>query len=232
MDEISNELKKQQKLARSDHYFYSYVTLIADKASVWLCHQHNLFSFDWIFLKLADKGVVGGVMDEILDDFKNCPDWIINLMRVMSLDCWKSICDFVIKITHSVLISSFWNLQIRWRNLGQVKNQYSKDNQYIKIFQTWLCFLIIPTVFIECIMKLELGGQSDYKVVQRILYQDYRVTVHQSLVVVTLEILFRFDFFSANSHSFCQIGFKLDKQLDHEMVQGLLFQGYKYTKFW
>ena len=33
----------------------NYIFLIAEKASVWLCHHHNLFSFDWIFLKLANK---------------------------------------------------------------------------------------------------------------------------------------------------------------------------------
>ena len=39
----------------------SYSPLIAEKASVWLCHQHYSFSFDWIILKLPGK--MG--MDEI-----------------------------------------------------------------------------------------------------------------------------------------------------------------------
>ena len=47
-----------------------------------VCHQHDSFSFDWIFLKLADKRG----MDEISDEFKAWPDWIINI-RVMSTDC-------------------------------------------------------------------------------------------------------------------------------------------------
>ena len=38
--------------------------------SVLLCHQYNTFSFDQIFLKLADKVD----MDEILDEFKNWQD--------------------------------------------------------------------------------------------------------------------------------------------------------------
>ena len=42
-------------------------SFIAEKASVWLCHQHNSFSFDQIFLKLADKVD----MDEFLDKSEN-----------------------------------------------------------------------------------------------------------------------------------------------------------------
>ena len=41
-----------------------------EKASVWLCHQGNLFSFHQIFLKFADKMN----MDEIWDEFENWPD--------------------------------------------------------------------------------------------------------------------------------------------------------------
>ena len=45
------------------------------KPSVWLCHDCNLFSFDWIFLKFVGKVA----MDEILDEFENRPGMIINL---------------------------------------------------------------------------------------------------------------------------------------------------------
>ena len=135
----------------------SYVPLIVENASVCLCHQCNSFSFDWLFLKLADKVD----MDEILNKFDNWPDQIINFRY-----CWKSLCltlssglliqfwsnlpetcrwtwmkswtstkyghwiiylrvtfpwllqkrliDFVISITHSVLIRTSWNLQLRW----------------------------------------------------------------------------------------------------------------------
>ena len=43
------------------------------------CHHHNSFSFDQMFLKLADK--MG--MDEILNRLENWPDQIIYL-RVTS----------------------------------------------------------------------------------------------------------------------------------------------------
>ena len=36
-------------------------------------HQNNLFSFDWIILKLADKVD----MDEVFNKFENCQDQII-----------------------------------------------------------------------------------------------------------------------------------------------------------
>ena len=42
------------------------------------CHNHNSFSFDWMFLKLAGKVD----MDEILDEFENWPDQIINLSYI------------------------------------------------------------------------------------------------------------------------------------------------------
>ena len=42
-------------------------------------HQHNSFSFVWIFLKLADKVD----LDAFLENFESWPDWIINF-RVMS----------------------------------------------------------------------------------------------------------------------------------------------------
>ena len=77
--------------------------------SFWLCHQRYSFSFDWIFLKLVDKriwmksqtssktGQIGSL-----------------LLELHPFDCWKSLCLTVISISHSVLIRSFWNLQIRW----------------------------------------------------------------------------------------------------------------------
>ena len=88
----------------------SYIPLIAEKASVWLCHQRNLFSFDLIFLKPADMVD----MDKISNNFINWLDQIISL-RVMSP--WllkKPLFDFVISITNPVLVRSSWNLQIRW----------------------------------------------------------------------------------------------------------------------
>ena len=81
-------------------------------------------------------------------------------------------------------------------------------------------------------MRLKLGGQLDYEVVQLILFPGYRVTEHQSLNAITLYRLFRYDLFPANSsYSLHRIGLILDGQLDHEMVQGLLFQGYSTPSF-
>ena len=53
--------------------YLTYVSLIVKKSLYLTYHQHNLFSFDWIILKLADKVD----MDEVLDKFENCPDQII-----------------------------------------------------------------------------------------------------------------------------------------------------------
>ena len=39
--------------------------LLLKKASVWIYHRNNLFNFDWVFLKLADKLD----MDEFSDEF-------------------------------------------------------------------------------------------------------------------------------------------------------------------
>ena len=53
--------------------FLIQVPLIAEKVSVSLCHQHNLFIVDRIILQLADKVD----MDKVLDEFEYCPDHII-----------------------------------------------------------------------------------------------------------------------------------------------------------
>ena len=45
--------------------------LIAEKASVWHCHQHNSFSFGQFFLKSADKVD----RDEFSDKFKTLARW-------------------------------------------------------------------------------------------------------------------------------------------------------------
>ena len=44
-------------------------------------------------------------------------------------------------------------------------------------------------------MRLKLGGQLDYEVVQHILFRGYRITVHQSLIVITVLRLFTYDLF-------------------------------------
>ena len=75
-----------------------------------VCLHHNSFSFDRMFLKLADKMD----MDEISDKIENRLDLIINL-RVTTPWLLKTLLfDFVISVTHSVLIRCSWNLQIRW----------------------------------------------------------------------------------------------------------------------
>ena len=50
------------------------------------CHHHNSFSFDQMFLKLADKGGHGWIPVE----FETWPDRII-CHRVKPLDCWESL---------------------------------------------------------------------------------------------------------------------------------------------
>ena len=45
------------------------------------CHHHNSFSFDQMFLKLADKVD----MDEILNKFENWPEWIIIILELHTL---------------------------------------------------------------------------------------------------------------------------------------------------
>ena len=89
-----------------------FIPFIAEQASVWLCHQHNSIGFDQMFLKLPEQVD----MDEILEEFENWPDQIMDL-RVMSLIAVKAswpLFDFVISVTCSVLLESSWNLQIRW----------------------------------------------------------------------------------------------------------------------
>ena len=81
IDEISDEYKNWP-----DRII---IPRVAENVSFGLSHQHSLFSFDRIFLKLADKGGWGGEGgggrrgvgrgDELSDEFKNCLDKIINL---------------------------------------------------------------------------------------------------------------------------------------------------------
>ena len=52
---------------------------LIEKASVSFCHQYNSFSFDRIFLKLADKVEKNGISDK----FENWLERIISL-RVTS----------------------------------------------------------------------------------------------------------------------------------------------------
>ena len=79
-------------------------------------------------------------------------------------------------------------------------------------------------------MRLKLGGQLDYKVVQKILFRSYSTPNLDR--VNTLKRLFRYDFISGNSsYSFHQNGLKLGGQLDHEMVLSILFRGYSKPKF-
>ena len=72
-------------------------------------------------------------------------------------------------------------------------------------------------------MRLKLGGQLDYEVVQAYCYE---VTVHQILIV---SLLFKDDSnmtsFPANSsYSFHRIGLKLSRQLDHKGYSAYYFE--------
>ena len=82
------------------------------------CHQHNPFSFDRLFLKLADKVDIGKISDE----FENWPVRIINFRITFPWLLKKPLFDYIISITRSVFIGSSWNLQTRWT---WVKSQMS-----------------------------------------------------------------------------------------------------------
>ena len=68
-DEISDKFK----ILPDWTIYLSYIPLIAATASDRLCHQHNLFSFDRNFMKLAANMDI----NKISDNFKNRPDWIM-----------------------------------------------------------------------------------------------------------------------------------------------------------
>ena len=79
------------------------IPLINEQSLFDFCHQHNSLYFDQIFLKLADKVD----MNDISHEFENLLDWIISLRVTSPLSLKKKpLFDFVISITHSVLIGS------------------------------------------------------------------------------------------------------------------------------
>ena len=98
MDEIWDEFKTGQIKS----LILELLPLDCWKASVWLCHQHNSFNFDRIILTLADKMD----MDEIWDEFENWPNRIIYVRVTSPWLLKKPLFDFVISISHSVLIGS------------------------------------------------------------------------------------------------------------------------------
>ena len=146
------------------------------KASVWLCHQHNLFSFDRTFLKLADKVDMNGIFNK----FETWPDWII-CFRVTSLWLWeKPIFDFISSITHSVLIGSSWNLQIKWTWMkswtGSKTVQVKLSIIELHLLDRWKClFSTLSSAFDQIFLNLtykmwlKLLGQLDHEVIQCIL---------------------------------------------------------------
>ena len=79
MDEFSDEFEMSLKPGKIGSFLLELHPLIAEKGFVLLCHQYNSFSFDKLFLKLADKED----MVEISDEFENWPDQII-INRVTS----------------------------------------------------------------------------------------------------------------------------------------------------
>ena len=85
------------KTSKIGSLFLEIHPVIAEKASHWLCNQHNSFIFDLIFIKLAVKLY----MNES-DKFENWPDWIINLKSFSHLIAGKK--PLFDCLTHSVLI--------------------------------------------------------------------------------------------------------------------------------
>ena len=80
------------------------------KSSDWLCHQPKSFSFDQIFLKLADKVNV----DEIQVKFKDWPNWIINLRGTSPWLLKKAPIWFCHQCKSFSLDRIFLKLAIRW----------------------------------------------------------------------------------------------------------------------
>ena len=78
MDEISNEFETWPDQIIC---LFSNIPLVVEKASIRLCYQHNSFSLDGMFLKLADKVD----MYEIFNEFETWPDQIICLLSYILL---------------------------------------------------------------------------------------------------------------------------------------------------
>ena len=115
-----------------------------------------------------------------------------------------------------------------------LRSEYTKD-RITTIYQRFSDRTLFPDDSFCCFlgMKLKLGIQLDFKVIQHILFWSYSSPkFHLSLIVVTSERLFKYDLFLVDSsYSFHWIGLKLGRQLDFEMIQGLLFWGYSTPSF-
>ena len=103
MVEISNEFETWPDQIIN----LSYIPFIAEKVSD--CHQHNLLSFDRIFLQLTDKVE----MDEVLDEFENCPGQIIYFTVTIPWLLKMPIFNLIIGVTPSVLIRVSLTLHIK-----------------------------------------------------------------------------------------------------------------------
>ena len=78
-------------------------------------------------------------------------------------------------------------------------------------------------------MRLKLGRQLNYQAVQRMLFRAYIITIFDRVNHFLTELLLFKDcadiIFPVKTCSSHRIGLKLDKQLDHEEVQHMLFRG-------
>ena len=82
MAEISN---KFENWPDSIINLKSYIALIAEKTSFWLCHHYYSFIFDRMILKL----VYNVDMDKISDKFES-GQILLLIVELRPIDCWKA----------------------------------------------------------------------------------------------------------------------------------------------
>ena len=69
------------------------------------------------------------------------------ILELHPFDCWKSFFDFVISINYSVLIRSFWNLQIRWTGIQpQIRSKLGQIGLLILELHPFNCWKRPATV--------------------------------------------------------------------------------------
>ena len=76
-------------------------------------------------------------MHEILDEFEHCPERIINLKVSSPVLLKTSLLDFVISITHSVLIRSTWVGEV---DMDGISNK----------FETWQNIVCLRGTSLDC----------------------------------------------------------------------------------
>ena len=78
---------------------------------------------------------------------------------------------------------------------------------------------------------LKLGGLLDHEMVQRILIRGYSTPNFDKVVTLLKDFSVLTLFLDNESFSFHPIGFQHGGQLDYEVMQRILFQGYSTLNF-